>query len=75
MDSIPLWLQPVKPMVLPALKVREGRCGHQMYYLDPHQKCKQCRKTKCDFRHVMCEMCKKMIGWAQALCRKVWYGK
>ena len=34
-----------------------GRCGHLIFHLDPHNKCMDCRKSKCDFHENCCDLC------------------
>ena len=43
--------------VVPVKNYTTGRCGHLIFHLDPHDKCMDCRKSKCDFYENCCDLC------------------
>ena len=59
-----------KPNELPALKQRLATCGHQTYYLNPHDMCTDCKPVTCDYCYKSCDQCSYMKIWARLLCRK-----
>ena len=43
--------------VVPVKNYTTGKCGHLIFHLDPHDKCIECRKLKCDFHENCCDLC------------------
>ena len=43
--------------VVPVKNYTTGKCGHLIFHLDPHDKCIECRKSKCDFHENCCDLC------------------
>ena len=42
---------------IPVKNYTTARCGHLIFHLDPHDKCMDCRKSKCDFHENCCDLC------------------
>ena len=43
--------------VVPVKNYTTGKCGHLIFHLDPHDKCMECRKSKCVFYENCCNLC------------------
>ena len=57
-NSILLYLQSViMTSGIPVKNYTTARCGHLIFHLDPHNKCMDCRKSKCDFHENCCDLC------------------
>ena len=56
------WLSK-EPVPVPPKTQTRANCSHLASYLDPHSKCPDCRKTKCDYGDNRCVECQDLPDW------------
>ena len=58
--------------VVPIKNYSTGRCGHLIFHLDPHDKCMDCRKSKCDFHKNCCDLCGSLSNSIIRILRRLY---